>query len=47
VIGLVRSGRFPVERLVSKRVRLEADVQDGFLPLTRGDTAALKILVEL
>ena len=47
MIRLIQSGRFPVERLVSKRVPLSRAVEDGFAPLLDKGTPALKILVEL
>lgn len=47
MIRLIQSGRFPAERLVSKRVSLSRAVEDGFAPLMDKGTSALKILVEL
>ena len=47
VIALIRSGMFPVERLITKRIPLDDALKEGFLPLTEKGTAALKILVEM
>lgn len=47
MIALIQSGRFPVERLVSRRVPLSGAVEEGFVPLLDKQTPALKILVEL
>lgn len=47
IMGLIRSGRFPIERLVSRRVPLARAVQDGFIPLLDRQTPAIKIVVEL
>jgi len=46
MIRRIQSGRFPVERLISKRVPLSRAVEDGFAPLLDRQTPALKILVE-
>ena len=47
IIGLIRSGRFPIQRLVSKRVSLARAVEDGFKPLLDRQNSAIKIVVEL
>ena len=47
MIGLIQSGRFPIERLVTKRVPLAQAVEDGFAPLLDKQTPSLKILVGL
>ena len=45
VIGLVASGKLPVERVISARIGLDDAVRSGFDVLTQPGAAALKILV--
>lgn len=47
IMGLIRSGRFPIERLVSRRVPLARAVEDGFVPLLDRQTPAIKVVVAL
>ena len=47
MIALIASGRFPVERLVTKQVPLAQAIADGFAPLLDPKTPALKILVAM
>ena len=47
IIAMVRSGRFPVERVVSSRIRVEDAVTRGFEALIDPTSSALKILVEV
>lgn len=47
IMCLIRSGRFPIERLVSSRVPLARAVQDGFVPLLDRQTPAIKIVVTM
>jgi (R,R)-butanediol dehydrogenase / meso-butanediol dehydrogenase / diacetyl reductase len=46
VIGLVASGKLPVERAISARVGLNDAVRGGFEVLTQPGAAALKILIQ-
>jgi len=46
VIRLIASGRLPVERIVTGRVRLDTIVDDGFRPLIAPEGGHVKILVE-
>jgi (R,R)-butanediol dehydrogenase/meso-butanediol dehydrogenase/diacetyl reductase len=45
VIGLVASGKLPVERVMSARIALDDAVGSGFEVLTKPGTASLKILI--
>jgi (R,R)-butanediol dehydrogenase/meso-butanediol dehydrogenase/diacetyl reductase len=47
IIAMVRSGRFPVEKVVSAQIPLDAVVQDGFEVLIDPASNAQKILVEV
>lgn len=47
VIALVASGKLPVERVISDRIRLEDAVSRGFDVLTAPGSAALKILIKI
>lgn len=46
VIGLVASGKLPVERAISARIGLDDAVRHGFEVLTAPNAAALKILIQ-
>ncbi len=45
VIGLVASGKLPVERVISARIGLDEAIGRGFKTLTTPGTASLKILI--
>jgi threonine dehydrogenase-like Zn-dependent dehydrogenase len=45
--GLIDSGQFPVERIITGRVSLATAVERGFEVLTRPGTDHLKILVDV
>ena len=47
VVGLVASGRLPVERVVSSVVPLESAVTDGFERLITRGTGEVKVLIEV
>ena len=47
IIAMVRSGRFPVERVVTAQIKLGQIVDDGFERLIDPRSNALKILVEV
>jgi (R,R)-butanediol dehydrogenase/meso-butanediol dehydrogenase/diacetyl reductase len=47
VVGLVASGRLPVERVVSSVVPLEAAVTDGFERLITRGSGEVKVLIEV
>ena len=47
MIALIASGRFPVERLVTRQVPLAGAVEQGFASLLRPGTPALKVLVAM
>lgn len=47
IIALVQTGRFPIERLISRQVPLTRAVQEGFGPLLDKATPSLKVLVKL
>jgi (R,R)-butanediol dehydrogenase/meso-butanediol dehydrogenase/diacetyl reductase len=46
VIGLVASGKLPVEKAITGKVKLDAAVRQGFDALAAPDSAHIKILVE-
>jgi (R,R)-butanediol dehydrogenase/meso-butanediol dehydrogenase/diacetyl reductase len=46
VIGLIATGKLPVEKAIGSRVSLEAAVPEGFDVLTSPGTDLLKILIE-
>lgn len=45
LVGLIASGKFPVEKIITGRVSLEDAVSSGFEPLTKIGNDHLKILV--
>jgi (R,R)-butanediol dehydrogenase / meso-butanediol dehydrogenase / diacetyl reductase len=45
--ALVQTGAFPVERVITTRIAMDATVADGFDVLIDPDGAAIKILVEI
>jgi (R,R)-butanediol dehydrogenase/meso-butanediol dehydrogenase/diacetyl reductase len=47
VVGLVASGRLPVERVVSSVVPLESAVTDGFERLITRGSGEVKVLIEV
>jgi (R,R)-butanediol dehydrogenase / meso-butanediol dehydrogenase / diacetyl reductase len=47
VIGMVASGKLPVQKAITGKVKLENAVEQGFDALTDPNSAHLKILVEV
>ena len=47
IVGLVASGRLPVERVISSVVPLESAVTGGFDRLVTRGTGEVKVLIEV
>jgi (R,R)-butanediol dehydrogenase/meso-butanediol dehydrogenase/diacetyl reductase len=47
IVGLVATGRLPVERVISSVVPLEAAVSQGFERLVTRGTGEVKVLIEV
>jgi (R,R)-butanediol dehydrogenase/meso-butanediol dehydrogenase/diacetyl reductase len=47
LVGLIASGRFPVEKIITGRVSLAEAVTEGFEKLTAKDNDHLKSLIDI